>query len=309
MSYKIVEEVKQTGYEQHIKEFEYLCEVAIKLSMMTSRKNSPKEKYAATIFTKVCVTSVALYKTLPAKTKSAEFWDVYLVSILARSILEAYYVLNCLARKDIGKDEVEFRFNLWRMYGEARRLEMLERLNEMTAKPDGHTAHPEPAEPDNNESDESNGADETTESLEEPPEFDKNGVIDELKKKLEENKYYKKLTSDQQKLLVNKGTIALQEEEIAKSTGISSVYYDWIYKYLPIYSYPLSLTFKELSALSIEDTEAFELLGEIAVFCDVFLSFSIRDFLKIFKAKERNAPPEIWQIINNWESEVRAKSS
>ena len=84
------------------------------------------EGYAEQIFVKLLAHSTTLRHLCPHPARRAgELWDLASVSVIARSIIEAYDALAYVALGELSSEEREFRVLLWELHDTNRRCKML----------------------------------------------------------------------------------------------------------------------------------------------------------------------------------------
>ena len=87
------------------------------------------EGYAEQIFVKLLAHSTTLRHLCPDPSrKGGELWDLASVSVIARSIIEAYDALAYVALGQASPKEREFRILLWELHDTNRRSKMLEAI-------------------------------------------------------------------------------------------------------------------------------------------------------------------------------------
>jgi len=265
-------------YLQGIRTLESLCKTASKLSIATSGRevSTSREAYGSHIFGKICVTGIAILKLLPKSTfyfapNGLEIWDISSVSALSRSLIDSYNIFYYLIIEKVDKDELEFRFILWKLHSECERLKMLEFI--------GST---------------SNALDDIKQNIE------------YLRKELKNNKFYQKLDFKKQRFWgsAEKG-VFLTNTKISESAGIKPNYYKATYKYLSQYVHTYAFSISQLAIFRAGDAESLNRLETIVEYCIVYLCFSIRDFLKVFPDQSSNIPSEIIKTIEDWEYIMR----
>lgn len=269
--------MKNDKYLQDLRTLETLCQTAMNLSITTDERvvSSWREEYASYIFTKICVTTIAVLKLLPKSayyvvTNNIEIWDISSVCTLARSLIDTYNIFHYLIIEEVDEDELKFRFALWKLHSKCERLKMLELIKS--------TSH-------------------ELNKLKED--------IKLLKKELMGTKFYQRLDFQKCKKLkdfrLGKKSIFLTNSQICKKAGISPDYYNAAYKYLSnyVHTYPFSIS--QIAAFKAGDTKSLALLEGAINYCTGYLCLAIRDFVKVFPDQLSNLASDIIKIIKNWE--------
>lgn len=270
--------MKNNHYLQDLKTLETLCQTAMNLSITTSGRmaSSWREEYGSHIFAKICVTVIAILKLLPKSTfyvakENMEIWDISSVCTLARSLIDSYNAFHYLIIEKVDRDELEFRFSLWHLHSECERLEMLELIKSTSSKVE---------------------------------ELRQN--IENLRKKLKNNKFYQKLNLKEQKVYSSgdKG-IFLTNREISKKAGINPDYYKAVYKYLSNYVHTYSFSISQIAIFNAKDPQSLQLFEPIVGYCTAYLCLSLRDFLKIVPDQSKNVPSDVMNTVDIWEGIVK----
>ena len=129
-------------YSQNFNDLEFLFSEAFKLSVRTTGRKvkTEREEIGSYIFVKIVFTLKAILKLLPKSPltrphdKNIEFWDISSVNALTRSLIDTYNVFYYLIVDDIPKNEIEFRFALWKYHSEVERLKMLQLIGSRSPK-------------------------------------------------------------------------------------------------------------------------------------------------------------------------------
>jgi len=261
-------------YLQDLRTLEGLCKTAMDLSISTYGQEVPtwREEYGSDIFGKICVTSIAILKLLPKSEfyfapKGQEIWDISSVSVLSRSLIDSYNIFHYLIIEKVDKDELEFRFILWKLHSECERLKMLEFIKST------HT-----------------GLDKLKQ------------YIESRRKELKDNRFYQRLDLEKQKdLIKGRKGIFLTNAKISENAGINPDYYRSVYKYLSqyIHTYPFSIS--QIAIFRAGDVKSLQLFVSIIGYCTGYLGLSIRDFLKVVPDQSKNITSEVTNTIQDWE--------
>ncbi len=260
-------------YLLDLRTLEDLSQTAVKLSIATSGREVSiwREEYGSHIFGKICMTAIAILKLLPKSkfnvaVNNMEIWDISSVCTLARSLIDAYYSFQYLIIEKVDKHELEFRFTLWSLHSESERLKMLELIKSTSNKLD---------------------------------EIRKN--IEELRRKLRSNKFYKSLDSKAQKKF-SSGEIGmfLTNTQISKNAGINPNYYKAVYKYLSNYVHTFSFSISQIASFKAGDPESLRLLKTAVGYCTGYLCLAIRDFVKLVPDQLSNLSHDIIETIKDW---------
>jgi hypothetical protein len=98
-------------------------------SLVGARPSAQFEGYAEQIFVKLLAHCITLRHLSPhPERKPGELWDLASVSVIARSIIEAYDALAYVALGELSTEEREFRILLWELHDTNRRCKMLEAI-------------------------------------------------------------------------------------------------------------------------------------------------------------------------------------
>jgi len=261
-------------YLKDLRTLETLYKTAMKLSLITTGRevNTWRESYGSHIFSKICLTGIAILKLLPKRAFNMapvdlEIWDISSVCILARSLIDTYNVFHYLIIEKVDKDELEFRFVLWNLHDVSERIKGLELMKSKRSEMNNLKQN-----------------------------------LQNLREKLKNNNFYQKIDSKKQKDFIkgDKG-IFLTNAKISENAGINPNYYRVAYKYLSqyVHTYPFSIS--QMAKFRAVDSESLALLHGVVGYCTGYLSVSIRDFLKVFPDQSMNIPHSIIEIIKEWE--------
>lgn len=246
----------ESKYLENTNDLEHLAGIALRLSAETQERevNSWRLEYGSYIFTKICCHAVALLQLKPHigepdPNYDMAIWDMSSLAVLARAIIDSYYVFFYLAVDGCDEDESEFRYYLWNYHAEKQRIDLINKVN--------------PESPE-------------TANLERQ--------VEGLKENLVGNGFYQALETKLQRK-IRKGEVAfsLSNTELSKRAGIHPVYYKSTFNFLSAYvhAYPFAAT--QLMAFRVDDDESIEVLTMIINYSIGYLCHVIRDFIRLFQ--------------------------
>jgi len=259
-------------YVESIKDYEKLCNICIQLSINTHKRkvNSWREEYGSYIFAKIATHSIAILKLLPYSPlfelpKNFKVWDISSLAVLVRALIETYNVFYYLIMDEIDDIELDFRFIVWHLHSESERLRMLKSIGSIN-----------PA----------------------IKEIEKS--IEVHKAKLLINSFYNSLASDERtKYRKGEVGISLTNLQISERAGISRNYYRSTYKFLSSYTHTFPFSIQQVSVFKADDEESLSLIKGQADTASGYLSYAIRDFVKLFPDQEINITG-VKSTINIW---------
>ncbi|MBI2485555.1 MAG: hypothetical protein HYW01_01065 [Deltaproteobacteria bacterium] len=265
-------------YLQNLRTLEALCQTAMDLSIATHGREVPtwQEEYASHIFGKICVTVISILRLLPKSslyvaTNNVAIWDISSVSILTRSLIDAYYAFYYLVVDKIDKNESDFRLILWKLHAECERLKMLELIKSSN-----------------------------------PRISDIRKNIGQLRKQLEANKFFQSLDSRNKKHYINgKKGIFLTHSQISENAGINPDYYKAVYKDLSnyVHTYPFSIS--QIALFRAGQPASLALFKPVVDYCSGYLCLAIRDFIKLVPDQLNNFSHHIIETMKHWEYIMR----
>lgn len=261
-------------YLRSIADLKHVTDAAVRLSIETHGRTvkSWRKQYGSYIFTKLCLHALALSKLKPnvgppTNAETLPAWDIPSVAVLARTIMDSYYVLFYVAIDDCDEKELEFRYNLWKYHGEKQRLDML-KLSKST--------NPIIVELETN--------------------------VDTLRATLVKNIFYKSLDRDT-KHQVNKGRkgILLSNTQLSESAGIDPNYYKAQFNFLSqyVHAYPFAAT--QLATFRADDEDSLVVVKSIIDNSTGYLSHAIRDFIKLVPDQALKVDQRTKSLISEWE--------
>ena len=239
-------------YKKLYNDFIKLKKLSNEISSFTINKKCTKyEEIASWVFTKNIAHIYSFDKLLPDINKANELWDLSSLASIARSIIDAYYVMYYISFETISSEEKEFRFLLFQYHSEKSRYKMLKLMN-------------------------------TTHSL---SEIEKD--IEILYRKIESSKLFSSLEKTT-KRNIKKGEKSrlLTNTELSKKSGINENYYNAVFKHLSnyIHTYPFSIN--DLSTFRAGTEDAINSIGLFVQYVINYLALSIEGYLLLDICKE-----------------------
>lgn len=259
-------------YLKSVKEYERLCDTCIRLSINTHKRKVEtwREEYGSYIYTKIATHSIAILKLIPESSlfelpENYKVWDISSLAVIVRALIETYNVFYYLIIDEISEEELDFRYLVWHLHSESERLRMLKTIGSK------------------------NPAIQTIEK-----------DIASYKEKLLKNTIYiSKNTDDKRKYRKGEEGIALSNSQISEKAGISTNYYKSTYKFLSSYTHTFPFSIQQVSVFKADDEESLNLLNGMVDTSSGYLSFAIRDYVKIFPDQKASIE-SIKEIMNVW---------
>jgi len=265
---------KYQKYLEQLSDFESLVNIALNISehIHGIKIDTRREQYGSYIFSKICLHILAIERLLPKSkyhsvTKSFEVWDISSLAILARVLIETYYAFYYLIIDEIDHTELDFRFSLWNFHSEKERLKMLNLIDSKS------------------------------------PELKNVELsVEQYLLEIKNNKYYESLEIHI-KRNIRKGQMAftLSNSNISEKSGIPPNYYKATYKFLSSYVHTYPFSISQLPYFHVDDPSTISIMGTIIDYCTGYLSFSIRDIIKVFPDKSEKLDKYTYSIIEKWE--------
>lgn len=265
-------------YLQSIADLKHVTDVAVKLSIETHGRTveSWRKQYGSYIFTKLCLHALALLKLkpeagAPRTGDTRQIWDITSVAVIARAIMDSYYVFFYVAIDTCNESELEFRYRLWNYHGEKQRLDMLKLLK--STNPDVVQLEKE---------------------------------VDALRATLVNSSFYESLTSDMQRQ-VRKGKkgILLSNSQLSERANIDPHYYKATFNFLSqyVHAYPFAAT--QLVKFRADDEDSLGIVKSIIDSSIGYLSHAIRDFIKLIPDQAPKVDQKTKSLIGQWEHTFR----
>lgn len=248
-------------YIQSVKDLEQMVETCIKLSNNTNKRkvSTWREEYGSYIFAKIVVHSIAILKMTPNSglfeiPNNFKVWDISSLAVLVRALVETYNVFFYLIIDEVDEKELEFRFLLWHLHSECERLRMLKSIGSTN-----------------------------------PVIQDVEKDIEDYREKLLNNDFFKRKNSEE-RTSYRKGEvgIALTNSQISEKAGISVNFYKSAYKFLSSYTHTFPFSIQQIAVFKADDEESLNLINSLVETTSGYLSFAIRDFVKIFPDQKEN---------------------
>jgi len=265
---------EESKYSEILEELSQLATFANEVSARTQGRpvTNQSNEWASYIFAKICVHVISLQKLVPTglapvRSGFTEIWDISSICTLVRVIIDAFFSMYYIAAENISEKERIFRTCLWNYHSEKHRLDMLRHIRSTSPKLKNLTDQ-----------------------------------VKQLKEELERNPIYPTLDSEL-KRKSRKGNLALHltNSELSERSKINPGYYKAAYSFLSsyIHTYPFSLS--QLQQFRAGNPDSLHLISTALNYCVIFLSITIRDFVRLFPDQEKFMPTEIEEIIKKWE--------
>lgn len=261
-------------YLESIANLKHVTDVAAKLSMETHGRtvDSWRVQYGSYIFTKLCLHALALLQLrpevgVPRTANELTVWNIPSVAVIARAIMDSYYVFFYLAIDECTEEELEFRHLLWHYHGEKQRLDMLKLIKSTN-----------------------------------PCIVQLKKDVDILKARLVESSFYKSLDANlQRKIRKGERGVLLSNTQLSKRAGIDPNYYKATFNYLSqyVHTYPFAAT--QLAIFRADDEESLQVAKSVIDSSTGFLSHAIRDFIRLVPDQASSIDGRTKSLIEQWE--------
>ena len=257
-----------------VKNLETLFETAYDLSKLNDGRKTEikRELNGAYIFNKVCLHALAILRLLPESkysetSETLKIRDYESIAVLIRAIMDAYYTFYYLAIDKVNEVETEFRFLIWDYHSCNRSLEM----HQLAQNKD-------------------------------PRVSDLEKEVEYLRVQIREHPSFEPLSSERKRRIIKGDVpILLSNKRIAELAGISVNYHQAMYIYLSsyIHSYPFAII--QISSIGSNAGKTVELLKPLIGDCTGFLSYAIRDFVKLFPEYQPKLDEFAKASIEHWQ--------
>lgn len=257
---------------QSVNDLEQIVDCCISLSNNTHKRkvSTWREEYGSYIFAKLVVHSIAILKLTPNSKlfeipNNFKVWDISSLAVLVRALIETYNVFFYLIIDEVDEIELEFRFLLWHLHSECERLRMLKSIG-------------------------------STNPIIKVVEKD----IEDYKQKLLNNDFFKSKNSKERSSF-RKGEvgIVLTNSQISEKAGISVNFYKSAYKFLSSYTHTFPFSIQQIAVFKADDEESLSLINSIVETTSGYLSFAIRDFVKVFP-DQKETTKDVDEKIKIW---------
>jgi len=259
-----------TKYKKCIDEFTTLMNVVTTLSNDTHGRQvkSWREEYGSYIFTKLVFHSIALRKIVPDLSPENKIiiWDIASIAVLARALIETYYVYYYIAIDEITGDEAEFRYNLWEFHSVTSRLNKLKKIKSKAPEIEG---------------------------------FKKQEHL-YRQKLLNDRLFTAQPEKYKGRILNGDVAILLSNNELSKRAGIDPDHYKAKYNGLSSYVHTHPYCVSQLAAFHNINADTINLFKTTMDFCTGYLAYAIRDFIKLFPDQICHMNPEINKLVDTW---------
>lgn len=259
-------------YLKAVKDLEKIVNTCISLSNNTHKRkvSSWREEYGSYIFAKIVVHSIAVLKMIPNSElfeipNNFKVLDISSLAVLVRALIETYNVFFYLIIDELDENELDFRFLLWHLHSECERLRMLKLIGSTN-----------------------------------PIIADVEKDIENYREKLLNNDFFKSKNS-KERTLYRKGEvgISLTNSQISEKAGISVNFYKSVYKYLSSYTHTFPFSVQQIAVFKADDEESLNIINSLVEISSGYLSFAIRDFVKLFP-DQKETTKDVDDIIKLW---------
>ncbi len=273
-----------TDYPQSVLKFETLTDTALTMAMAVSSSYTQERlRLGANLFGKICMHATVILRLLPKSLYSKTVnhtvtRDLSSVCALIKILIDNYYLFYYLIAQDVGENELGFRFCLWNYHS------MLDQKQFLKLQ---------------------------------MPESLKIAEIDTkfrvLAMQLFNNSFYLILEASNfngikdkvSKIKAGQLGIFYDNSEVANVMGLNSQAYQAVFSYLSSHVNTEPLAVVQWSAFRGDDAESLQTLRTVVDFCSDYLSFTLRDMVKIFPDQKVYLTSEISRQINHWEEVFR----
>lgn len=268
-----VNQIRQK-YLQTIDDLEHIVAVAWDISSDSHDRevNSWREEYSSYNFGKLCLHAQVILQLKPDLVVKDRYeistWDISSIAVLTRSLIETYYVFFYSGVDNVGYEEQEFRYRLWKYHGEKERLDMLRIIK---------------------------STDPVVSELTKDVEILKDSVITHT--------FYKSLESSIKKK-IRRGEMGIlhKNPELSKRAGINPDYYNSEYKYLSAYAHATPYAYSQLKIFRAGDDQSLAIVKSILDVCTGYVCHAVRDFLTIMPDQDKHLEDRTRDLITKWEN-------
>lgn len=257
-------------YSQIIDEFTTLMNMVTTLSNDTHGRvtASWREEYGSYVFTKLVFHAIALRKIVPDLSPENEIiiWDIASIAVLARALIETYYVFYYIAVDDISEEEAKLRYNVWEYHSVTSRLDKLKRIKSRAPEIEQFKAQQQT-----------------------------------YRHKLMNDSQFTALTEKKRKnILDGNEAILLSNQELSKRAGIDPNHYKAQHKSLSSYVHTFPYCVSQLAGFSSINADTVNLFTMNMSFCTGYLAHAVRDFIKLCPDQLCHMTPEVDKLIDTW---------
>lgn len=263
-------------YLETIHDLEYITGVAWNMSVDTHERevNNWRLEYCSYIFGKLCLHAQAILQLKPELEIKERYaistWDISSIAVLIRALIETYYVFFYLGIDNVGDEELEFRYRLWKYHGEKERLDMLRIMK---------STNP------------------VVSQLTKDVEILKDSVITHM--------FYQSLELSESsiKKKIRRGEMGIlhKNPELSKRAGIDPDYYNSQYKYLSAYAHATPYAYSQLNKFRGGEDESLAIIKTLLDVCTAYICHAVRDFVKIMPDQEKFVDERGKNLIEDWE--------
>lgn len=260
-------------YKAAYAELKKLINTAFKIALNIQYKevDSRDLEVASRLFSKIISHARAILVLAPKKPAgidayAQELWDLSSMATLCRSLIDSYYVLFYVAIDDANISTKEFRWILWDYHAESRRLKKLELIGS---------------------------------TLPVVTEIKEN--VARLKDKLTNHEVFKSLDSPTQKKLKKPSEgIFSTNSELSVRAGIDEDYYKNAFMFLSSYVHSHPFSIEQLTEFRAGEDQSLNLLKIVVEYSSIYLSLTLRDFVKLVPEVSEDIDEEAREIIDIW---------
>jgi hypothetical protein len=234
--------------------------------------SSWRHEYGSVIFTKLCMHVDSVLRITPGSREyfsigeGLELWDLSSIAVIARAVIDTYFVHYYIAVDNIGSDEEEFRYLLWEFHKENRRLTKLRLIGSKNPQ---------------------------IENIEKE--------CEELKRELTSTKKYSTLEKSKQRN-IKKGNVPIlcTNTELAKRAAVSEKYYKATFRLLSSYVHTHPFAIGQMAVNVAGDEETTNVYCTFLGYCSGFLAKGIKDYINTYPFETPEMPEETTYLIELW---------
>ena len=260
-------------YKYAYEELLRLIDAAFRVAKSTQYKEVDTRDLvvASRIFAKLisharAVLVLAPKKPAGIKAPAQELWDLSSMATLCRSLIDSYYVFFYIAVDEVDDSTKEFRWILWDYHSESRRLKKLQLIGSI---------------------------------LPAVTEIEEN--VERLKRKLINHQLFKALDPPVQKRLRKPSEgIFSTNGELSVRAGIDEDYYKNAFMFLSSYVHSHPFSIEQLTDFRAGEDESLNLLKLVIDYSSIYLSLTLRDFIKLVPEVSEEIDEETQKTIHTW---------
>lgn len=263
---------EKPNYEDSLNQFEELVSATTIISQGAAGRPSKSSQHywASQLFTRLSTCGVSLLISLPRNSLTItrfEHWDFSSVASQTRNLIECYLAFYYLCIEKISKNEWGCRWNLFNLHDCSRRQKMFECFGNNNNDKTDFTAH-----------------------------------IEDIKSRLQKNKYFLALPQKKQNdLLKAKTAYLVNQDELIKSMGMDSQFYRGMYIFLSSHIHSLPLGFyrmgKDDRGRGIENRVERNYISFTLNFACVFIQKGAQEMIDMFPDSDKKLSSKGHEVI------------